>query len=416
LASWEVLPGSYTLRWQHGGVQRDLAIEVPQGRTQVVIVHGDTATAVAPPPDDLPPDSAAVAVVAAGGQAVWVDGGQGQRQTAAKWLALSAPLPSIVLGEGLAKRLQVRVGEEVRAVSPMRGLERSSEGAEGSANGRFVVTAVVRTGFHDHDQRLALVDFGAAQRFLGRGDLARWVEVRVDDPILATREVDRYMAALDDSDFESLLGGAQELDRRLHALAAEPPPGLDLRAPADSAAVVDNWGSGLRTARQLQPRSQGLYRVIDWEEMNRNIFDAARLQKVAMSLFPFIIVLVAALNVVGTQAVVVHERARDIAILRAMGARRRSVAAVFLFQGLVVGLLGMAIGLAVGGLCCWLLAAVGYPLDPQVYLIDRLPVRAEPGTFVVAGVAAAVLAFAAAWFAAQRAAARPPVDALRRLD
>jgi lipoprotein-releasing system permease protein len=150
--------------------------------------------------------------------------------------------------------------------------------------------------------------------------------------------------------------------------------------------------------------------------MNRNIFDAARLQKVAMSLFPFIIVLVAALNVVGTQAVVVHERARDIAILRAMGARRRSVAIVFLVQGLVVGVLGTLVGLAVGGLCCWLLDPVGYPLDPQVYLIDRLPVRAEAGAFWLAGSAAIALAFGAAWLAAQRAASRPPVEALRRLD
>jgi lipoprotein-releasing system permease protein len=135
-----------------------------------------------------------------------------------------------------------------------------------------------------------------------------------------------------------------------------------------------------------------------------------------MSLFPFIIVLVAALNVVGTQAVVVHERSREIAILRAMGASRRSVASIFLVQGLVVGVVGTLVGLGVGGLTCLLLDAVGYPLDPQVYLISRLPVLVEASSFVLSGGAAIILAFAAAWLSAQRAASRAPVEALRRLD
>ena len=159
-----------------------------------------------------------------------------------------------------------------------------------------------------------------------------------------------------------------------------------------------------------------MYRVIDWEEMNRNIFDAARMQKIAMSLFPFIIVLVAAFNVVGTQAVVVHERVRDISILRAMGATPRSVGAIFLTQGLAVGLFGTVLGLLVGGLCCALLKTVGYPLDPHVYLISELPVRIEPMTFVMAGGAATLLSFGAAWLSARRAADRSPVDGLRRLD
>ena len=78
--------------------------------------------------------------------------------------------------------------------------------------------------------------------------------------------------------------------------------------------------------------------------------------------------------------------------------------------------LGTAIGLGVGGVACLLLDAVGYPLDPQVYLISRLPVLIEGSTFVIAGIAATVLAFAAAWWSAQRAASRAPVEALRRLD
>ena len=72
--------------------------------------------------------------------------------------------------------------------------------------------------------------------------------------------------------------------------------------------------------------------------------------------------------------------------------------------------------LAASSIACLLLDAVGYPLDPQVYLISQLPVLIEASTFVIAGIAATVLAFAAAWWSAQRAASRAPVDALRRLD
>ena len=406
VGSWEALSGTYTVRWLDRGVQRDVSVQLTAGKTVALVLHGDRATFVPGPPDDIAGAHAAVAAVAADGSELVLDGAQpGQ-----PWLALAAELPAMALGEGLAKRLHVSIGDEVRAVSPLRGMDRLAEGSDASASGRFRVAAIVRTGFYDHDQRLALVDFSAAQRFLGRGDIARWVEARVQDPILASQHVDRFSAALQPADFAELLVAAQTLGDNLKR---KPDAGAP---PQDAVATVDSWAAAVRTSRQNRLRTSGLYRVLDWEEMNRNIFDAARMQKVAMSLFPFIIVLVAALNVVGTQAVIVHERGRDIAILRAMGATRRSVATVFLVQGLFVGLTGTLAGLAIGGLACFLLDAVGYPLDPQVYLIARLPVQTEPAAFALAGGAAIALAFGAAWFSAQRAAARNPVEALRRLD
>lgn len=431
--SQELLAGKYFVQWLDAGVQRDVAVEVTEGQTTTVLLDGSAAQVVAGPPPGLPALVAALRPVAATAGPLTVQlGDQPAQQTGAAtalagdptstaqaqgdaWLTMAARLPAVALGEGLAKRLQVQIGDEVRAVSPTRGIDRGGEVGAESAAGRFRVATIVRTGFHDHDQRLALVDFSAAQRFLGRGDLARWVEVRVDDPILASSQVERVRAALEPTDLGELLAQTSQLRDRLRALP-QTADQSELRAATDPVAVVDNWVSGLRVARQVRGRTTSQYRVMDWEEMNRNIFDAARMQKVAMSLFPFIIVLVAALNVVGTQAVVVHERARDIAILRAMGSTRRSVATVFLLQGLVVGLLGTLLGLGLGGVACFLLDAVGYPLDPQVYLIDRVPVQIEAAMFALAGGAAVALAFGAAWFSAQRAAAKRPVEALRRLD
>ena len=420
VASWEVLGGQYVVRWQADGAQREQTLELHDGETLALVLRGSNAIAVLPPKEPLSPAVAAIAPVPVDRQPLQIKLPDGQEHTLTEpqWLGFAGELPAMALGEGLAKRLQVKVGDEVRAVSPLRGLDSGEAGQAQaqSASGRFRVAAIIRTGFFDHDQRLALCDFAAAQRFLGRGDMARWVEVRVDDPILAAESADSYRAALEPTELAELLSDAKMLHEHLGSLQKDNIAGMAIRAPNSTVAVVDNWVSAFRAARQLRPRNGSAWRVIDWQEMNRNIFDAARMQKIAMSLFPFIIVLVAALNVVGTQAVVVHERAREIAIIRAMGGTRRSVAAIFLVQGLVVGLLGTVIGLGVGGLACLLLDAVGYPLDPQVYLISRLPVLIEWQTFVIAGAAATVLAFAAAWWSAQRAASRAPVEALRRLD
>jgi ABC-type lipoprotein release transport system permease subunit len=412
-AQWEVAPGRWHVHWLDGAaVQRQAEVELREGAAHALVIGGGETRIVPPAPSSLGPNAAGVVVVGLDtGLAVRAPDGATEG-----WHALPADLPAVVVAEGLAKRLQVKPGDEVRAVSPLRGIDRGQEAAAGSAMGRFRVAAIVRTGFHDHDQRLAVVDFRAAQRFLARGDLARWVEVRIDEPLLAQARVQSVKAALEPVTLFELLQSTKALRERLQELERKPDAGTELRVPTSAVTTVDNWVSALRAARQVRVRTGSAWRVVDWEEMNRNIFDAARMQKVAMSLFPFIIVLVAALNVVGTQAVVVHERARDIAILRAMGATRRSVAAVFLLQGLTVGLVGTVLGLLLGGLACLLLDAVGYPLDPQVYLIARLPVLVQWQTFALAGGAAVALAFGAAWLSAQRAAGRPPVDALRRLD
>ena len=442
-AWWELLDGEIQLVWHVG--ERELRKVVPlhAGETTFVAIQGDSAT-VLPPPSEVPLTAAGAIVLnlgasplavelpderagpegagsGAGPQAgmaiAWTSAAALAPGDSSAWLVRAGGLPAIALGEGLAAKLGAKLGDEVRAVSPMRADGDGGRGVRG-VDGRFSVKAIVRTGFYDHDQRLALVDFSAAQRFLGRGDVARWVDVRTDEPILARSRIPAVEAALEPRDLADLLEEAADVRTRLARIQQELVPGLEVQdAPTTARGQLDNWLAGVRAARQARKiKPAGLFRVLDWEEMNRNIFDAARMQKVAMSLFPFIIVLVAALNVVGTQAVIVHERARDIAILRAMGARRRSIGAIFLAQGLAVGVVGTLLGLLVGWICCVLLDVVGYPLDPHVYLISRLPVLIEVQPFLLAGGSAIALCFGAAWAAARRAAERSPVDGLRRLD
>jgi lipoprotein-releasing system permease protein len=112
---------------------------------------------------------------------------------------------------------------------------------------------------------------------------------------------------------------------------------------------------------------------------------------------------------------VVIEKRRDIGVLKSLGASGRQVRAIFLYEGLLIGALGVLLGLVLGGGLIAVLAR--YPfvrLPGDVYFIERLPVQPELPDFVAVVLAAFVLCLAAAWYPAWRAARLDPVDAIRR--
>jgi lipoprotein-releasing system permease protein len=128
-----------------------------------------------------------------------------------------------------------------------------------------------------------------------------------------------------------------------------------------------------------------------------------------------LIVLVAAFNIVSTLFMVVLEKRRDIGVLKSMGATRATILNIFLVEGLLIGGLGTALGVVLGGVLIALLRR--YPvvrLPGDVYFIERLPVRPEGGDFAAVILAALVLCLAAALYPAWRAASLEPVDAIRR--
>jgi lipoprotein-releasing system permease protein len=152
----------------------------------------------------------------------------------------------------------------------------------------------------------------------------------------------------------------------------------------------------------------------DWKVMNRSLFSALKLEKVTMFVILTMIVLVGALNIVSTLVMVVMEKTRDIAILRAMGASSRSVMRIFMLQGLFVGIVGTVIGLCLGLGICQLLATYKFiSLPADVYYISTLPVRVEwMDVFYVAS-AAVLISFLATVYPARYAARLNPVEALR---
>lgn len=333
---------------------------------------------------------------------------------------IRARLPGIILGSELARRLNAKPGDEITLVTPLRGIDSKMMGPYGMApsSAHHVVSGVFESGFYEYDVRLALVSLEAAQRFLNRGPVIRWIEVRTDE-LLKVDDVKRRVAGLvDPYDIVSLVGQVQGFDEKLVRYTSG--------QVADSPVASDgSFTGGLRNVIQLvnlvkyQEMDYGYhprFRIIDWKEMNTNLFRALKLQKVVLTMFFLIIIVVGAFVVVGSQIMVIHEKTPDIAILRAMGATTGTIRAIFTLQGLLVAGIGTAVGLAVGVAVCWAGAALEYRLDASVYLIDRLPVELDPWDLVLVAVATAVCTLAATQYSAGRAAAKSVVGGLRAVD
>jgi lipoprotein-releasing system permease protein len=269
-----------------------------------------------------------------------------------------APLPAIFLGKELTRKLKVKLGDRVRVVSPKANFDPAAwapEGGGGPSTREFRLAGIFYSGFDEYDRRLAYVTIPEAQAFFKAGDVVTGVEMKIAD-------VER----------------AKPLAREIHkALGGTP------------------------------------YRVIDWEELNHNLFTALRMQKIALTIFLTLIILVAAFNIVAAMTMLVVEKVKEIAILKSMGMGAGRMAGVFQIAGLTIGLFGTVAGIGLGLLCCAVVERFGYALDPKVYLIDKLPVLVQPlELLLVAGITLAVC-LVATLYPAIRAARLEPVEGLR---
>jgi lipoprotein-releasing system permease protein len=156
------------------------------------------------------------------------------------------------------------------------------------------------------------------------------------------------------------------------------------------------------------------YRTLDWQTQNSSLFSALQLEKLAMGLIIFFIMVVAAFNIVGTLTMVVTDKTREIGILRAMGLTSPAVARVFLVQGAVIGVVGTAIGLVLGLLVSYVVDRSGWVrINPAVYFIDHLPVHIEWQDVGVVVLASLAIALFATVYPSRSAAALTPVEAIR---
>lgn len=229
------------------------------------------------------------------------------------------PLPGIVVGATLARELDVQLGDRVKVISPLTGVDTSlvRSGSRAPKSRDFKVIGVFQAGFQEYDSKLVYVDLYEAQAFADQGDTVVGVE-------MSLRDIDK------------------------------------------SADVA------LRLERDL---GGGPFHTMDWRELNHNLFTALEMQKVMLSLVIATIIFVAAFNVVATLIMIVLEKRREIAILKAMGSKDTAILQIFMVQGAAIGGVGTGIGLVIGGLICGYLNYFRFPLDPKVYLIDHLPIR-----------------------------------------
>ena len=261
----------------------------------------------------------------------------------------------ILLGVRLDNRLSVYPGDVVTLVPVTEAKVNPALGVAVPRFWRFEVTGLFDTGMFQYDNQFVVVRRDVAQRFTGLGDAVSGIAVRVDNP--------------DD-------------------------------APAIGRAIEHRLGYP--------------YRALDWQTQNASLFSALQLEKLAMGLIIFFIMVVAAFNIVGTLTMVVADKTREIGILRAMGLTAPAVARVFLLQGAVIGGVGTAIGLSAGLVVAYVVDKSGWVrINPAVYFIDHLPVHVEASDVLVVVLASLAIAILATVYPSRSAAGLTPVDAIR---
>jgi lipoprotein-releasing system permease protein len=156
------------------------------------------------------------------------------------------------------------------------------------------------------------------------------------------------------------------------------------------------------------------YIIENWKQLNRNLFSALRLEKTVMFIILALIVLVAAFNIAGSLFMMVMEKRKDIAILKAMGATARSISRIFVIKGLMIGMVGTVLGTSAGLLLCTLLERYSFiHLPADVYYISTLPVALQSADVIFIALCALFICFAATLYPARQAAGIDPVEAIR---
>jgi lipoprotein-releasing system permease protein len=177
---------------------------------------------------------------------------------------------------------------------------------------------------------------------------------------------------------------------------------------------VDDVYAAPRIAQAISSQLGEQYFTDDWSEMNRSLFSALWLEKMAISLTIGLIVMVAALNIVASLILLVMEKHRDIAILKTMGANARSVTAIFMMQGLIIGVVGTTVGAAAGYWLSWILdryKLIRVPVD--VYQVSHVPFHVQPSDLALVIAAAILVCFVATIYPSRQAARLDPAQALR---
>lgn len=261
--------------------------------------------------------------------------------------------PGIIIGEELAKHIGLGMGSRVNLLSPSG--EKTTAGFQPRIR-PFEVAGIFKTGMYEYDSSLAFVTLDAARELLGLDPgFLSGIEITVDD-----------------------VYRADEITKEL----------------------TDNIGN------PFYARS--------WMDMNANLFAALKLEKIGMFILLIMVVLIGSFSIVATLVMLVMEKTRDIAVMMSMGATRKMIRRIFMYQGTIIGfvgtMLGYALGLTVG---CLLKRYQFIKLPENVYTLDHLPIIITVPDVLIIGGAAMLLCFLSTLYPARQASRLKPADALR---
>ena len=258
----------------------------------------------------------------------------------------------IFIGAQLADAMNLEVGDEIQLVAPMGDLGPTGPMPKSRP---FTVAGIFQSGMYEYDSKYVYIPIADAQRFFGVYDVASQIAVRVSD-----------------------------LDRAGPVAAA-------LRAVLPS---------------QL--------RVLDWQAINKNLFAALKLEKVMMFVMLSLAILVASFSIISTLTLMVFEKHKQIAVLKALGTSDRTVRWIFTLQGALIGAAGAITGSILSVSFCLLVRhVIPFPVPKEVFYMSRMPVAMSVGEFVVVGLAAVAVATLSTTYPSRIASRLRPADGLR---
>ncbi|MDP3478951.1 MAG: lipoprotein-releasing ABC transporter permease subunit [Desulfoprunum sp.] len=265
----------------------------------------------------------------------------------------TARVPHIILGKNLAEDLQVDVGDRVRLISPSGPL--TPMGVIPKVK-TCKVSGIFESGMFEYDSSLAYMSIANVQGFLGIGDIAHGIEVKIEEKDL----------------------------NRADQIATD---------------ITAKLGHGFNSR--------------DWMSMNHNLFAAFKLEKIGMFICMTLIILVAALNIISALVMVVMEKSRDIAILKSMGATSASIMRIFFFQGLVIAVAGTLLGVAGGLGLCELLSRYHFiELPSNVYPMTTLPIKVLPLDVAIVAISSIIITLTATLYPSWKASQVQPAEVL----
>ena len=261
--------------------------------------------------------------------------------------------PGIIVGEELAKHIGLGMGSRVNLLSPSG--EKTTAGFQPRIR-PFEVAGIFKTGMYEYDSSLAFVTLDAARELLGLDPgFLSGIEITVDD-----------------------VYRADEITKEL----------------------TDNIGN------PFYARS--------WMDMNANLFAALKLEKIGMFILLIMVVLIGSFSIVATLVMLVMEKTRDIAVMMSMGATRKMIRRIFMYQGTIIGFVGTMLGYALGLTVGYLLKRYQFiKLPENVYTLDHLPIIITVPDVLIIGGAAMLLCFLSTLYPARQASRLKPADALR---